>query len=245
MKPRSEREATWKRAPSPGFFLRPRKGAGEDARIHAGSFFAVWLIVVVGSALAPARASDKLPDIPPASNAASYPLHETHKEEHVTIALDPYWEGKDSVFHLKFREHGILPVRLIVTNNNDQPITLKDWQVQFITARRQKAAPLTVDDLERRFAKEPSHSGSTRIPLPIPLPSKKSSRLPKGAAEEIDYLQFKAEAVEPHNTQSGFLFFDVSGLADLLAGSHILFTGLRNANGQELFYFDIPLQKAP
>jgi hypothetical protein len=54
---------------------------------------------------------------------------------------------------------------------------------------------------------------------------------------------FKAEAVEPHNTQSGFLFFDVSGVDQPLIGSHILITGLRNGAGQELFYFDIPLQK--
>jgi hypothetical protein len=48
--------------------------------------------------------------------------------------------------------------------------------------------------------------------------------------------------VEPHSTRSGFLFFDVSGVQQPLIGSHILFTGIRNGAGQELFYFDIPLQ---
>src|SRR5436305_1514224 len=80
-------------------------------------------------------------------------------------------------------------------------------------------------------------------PLPMPIPRRKPKRLPKDTDEEIDYLMFKAEAVEPHNTQSGFLFFDVSGVSQALIGSHILFTGIRNGAGQELFYFDIPLQK--
>ena len=98
--------------------------------------------------------------------------------------------------------------------------------------------------MERAVANsaEPNDRGATGVPLPLPLPKRKPQRLPKGTDEEIDYLMFKAEAVEPHNTQSGFLFFDVSGVEQPLIGSHILFTGLRNGDDRELFYFDIPLQ---
>lgn len=195
----------------------------------------------------PAAAYEKLPEIPPAGNADTYPLHETHKEEHVTIAIDPYGPEKDSVFHVKFAEHRILPVRLIITNNNDQPISLAEAQIEFTTAKKAKGEPLTKEDVERAIANSPAaqERSSTRIPVPIPIPrTNKRTRLPKGADEEIDYLMFKAKAVEPHNTQSGFLFFDVSGVSQPLIGSHILFTGLRSGVGQELFYFDIPLQKS-
>src|SRR5437763_1605301 len=64
-------------------------------------------------------------------------------------------------------------------------------------------------------------------------------------SHDNDYLQFKARAVEAHSTQAGFLFFDTSGMSDPLAGSHIYISGLRNGDGQELFYFDLPLRKAP
>jgi hypothetical protein len=163
----------------------------------------------------------------------------------VTIAIDPYGPERDSIFHVKFAEHHILPVRLIISNDSDQPLSLVDLKIQFTTAKNAKGEPLTKEDVERAIANsaEPQDRSVTRIPIPLPIPRGKPRRLPKGTDEEIDYLIFKAEAVEPHNTQSGFLFFDVSGVSQPLIGSHILFTGIRTAQGQELFYFDIPLQK--
>lgn len=187
----------------------------------------------------------KPPDLQPAGHADKYPLHESHKDEGVSIALDPYGADKDSIFHVKFREHHILPVRLIVSNDTGQPISLADAVIEYTTAKKQKVEPLTKADLERILgsASEPQDRDGARIPLPLPLPRHKSQRLPKGTDEEIDYLQFKAEAVEPHNTQAGFIFFNVSGVPQPLVGTHVLFTGIRNADGQELFYFDIPLSK--
>ena len=185
----------------------------------------------------------KPPEIPPAGHADKYPQHETHKDEGVTIAIDPYGPEKDSVFHVKFAEHHVLPVRLIVTNDSDQPISLADAHIQFTTARKAKGEPLTKSDVERAVANSAEPQDRTAPGLPLPLPRRKAQRLPKGTDEEIDYLMFMAEAVEPHNTQSGFLFFDVSGVTQPLIGSHILFTGIRSGAGQELFYFDIPLQK--
>jgi hypothetical protein len=78
----------------------------------------------------------------------------------------------------------------------------------------------------------------------LPIPSKKV----KGAVsqkdqEEIQSAQFGARAVEPHSTQSGFLFFDVSGISTPLAGAHFYLTGVRDAKGNEMMYFEIPLEK--
>lgn len=189
----------------------------------------------------------KPPELPPAGHADKYPQHETHKDEGVTIALDPYGPEKDSVFHVKFAEHRVLPVRLIISNDTDQPLSLVDVRIEFTTAKKAKGEPLTKDDVERAVANsvEPRDSSSTKIPVPLPIPRGKPKRLPKGTDEEVDYLIFKAEAVEPHSTRDGFLFFDIGGVSQPLIGSHILFTGLRSGSGQELFYFDIPLQKSP
>jgi hypothetical protein len=48
---------------------------------------------------------------------------------------------------------------------------------------------------------------------------------------------------EPHNTQSGFLFFDVEDISAPLAGAHIYVTGVDDAKGTELMYFEVPLEK--
>jgi hypothetical protein len=205
------------------------------------------LFALVVACFAAAFAFDfKPPDIPPAGHADKYPAHETHKDEGVTVALDPYGPEKDSVFHVKFAEHHVLPVRIIISNDTDQPISLVDANAEFTTARKAKGEPLSKADVERAVANsvEPQDSSTTRVPIPLPIPRGKPKRLPKGTDEEIDYLMFKAKAVEPHTTRDGFLFFDVSGVTQPLIGSHILLTGVRNASGQELFYFDIPLQKS-
>jgi hypothetical protein len=55
--------------------------------------------------------------------------------------------------------------------------------------------------------------------------------------------QFSAHAVEPHSTQAGFLFFDVAGIDTPLPGAHFFLTGLRNAKGDDLYYFEIALEK--
>jgi hypothetical protein len=63
----------------------------------------------------------------------------------------------------------------------------------------------------------------------------------KKEMEEIDSSQFAAKAVEPHGTQSGFLFFDVGGIASPLPGANIDITGIADAKGSELMYFEIPV----
>jgi hypothetical protein len=61
--------------------------------------------------------------------------------------------------------------------------------------------------------------------------------------DEIESSQFAAKAVEPHGTQSGFLFFDVGGISSPLAGANIDITGVADAKGNELMYFEIPVDK--
>ena len=49
--------------------------------------------------------------------------------------------------------------------------------------------------------------------------------------------------LRPHTTRAGFLFYDVEGLANPLAGGKLNLRMLRNADGKELFYFEIPFDK--
>ena len=61
--------------------------------------------------------------------------------------------------------------------------------------------------------------------------------------DEIDRSQFEARAVEPHSTARGFLFFDVSDISNPLNGANFYITEVRDSKGNELMYFEIPLEK--
>jgi hypothetical protein len=39
------------------------------------------------------------------------------------------------------------------------------------------------------------------------------------------------------------VFFDVSGISTPLAGAHLYLMGLRDGKGNDLMYFDIPMEK--
>jgi hypothetical protein len=60
--------------------------------------------------------------------------------------------------------------------------------------------------------------------------------------DEIETSQFAAKAVEPHTTQSGFFFFDVEDVTAPLEGARLYVTGVNDAKGTELMYFELPLE---
>ncbi|MGH9669839.1 MAG: hypothetical protein ACRD3A_06995 [Terriglobales bacterium] len=184
--------------------------------------------------------------LPKAFHAKTYPAHESHEEEKASIAVDPYdMPDKAAIFVVNYRGSGFLPMQFIISNDGDQPLSLVDMQVELITADRSKIPPATPDDLYRRLGRQTRRGDEpARNPLPVPLPRKKvKPTVSKEAQEEIESMQFRARAVEAHSLQSGFLIFDVAGIANPLAGAHLYVHGLRDQNGKELFYFEIPLEK--
>ena len=178
---------------------------------------------------------------PTVKPAQTYPAHEEHANEHVAIALEPYETAeKQKIFSVDFQEHGLLPVLLVVTNDGDQPISLTDMRIQMITDQRDKIMPATSDDIYRRLS---SPRTTERSPVPLPIPRRKvKGTVSVKTMDEIQSAQFGAKAIEPHNTRSGFLFFDVQRIRSL-AGTHILFTNLHNSEGGDLMFFEIPLDK--
>src|SRR6266581_9534847 len=110
-------------------------------------------------------------------------------------------------------------------------------QITLLTANHSKLTPVTTDDLYRRL----SNPQSRTRPSPIPLPHKVKGGISKKEMDEIESSQFAAKAVEPHGTQSGFLFFDVGGISSPLQGANIDVTGVADAKGNELLYFEIPM----
>jgi len=177
---------------------------------------------------------------PVAKAAINYPAHDFHRDEKAGIAADPYDTlEKAKTFSTDFAAHGFLPVFFVVTNDGDQPISIANMHITVLTAHHSKLTPITTDDLYRRLS---NPQASTR-PSPIPLPHKAKSGISKKEMDEIESSQFAARAVEPHTTQSGFLFFDVGGISSPLAGATIDITGVADAKGNELLYFEISVDQ--
>lgn len=177
---------------------------------------------------------------PEAKSAINYPAHDFHRDEKVSIAADPYdTAAKSKIFSIDFSQRGLLPVFFIVTNDGDQPVSIAKMEVTLITANHSKLTPLGTDDLYRHLS---NPQAQTR-PNPIPLPRKVKGTLSKKEMDEIESSQFAAKAVEPHSTQSGFIFFDIGGIGSPLQGANIDITGVSDAKGNELMYFEIPMEK--
>ena len=178
--------------------------------------------------------------MPSAQPAKTYPAHDEHPSEGVTVALDPYdMADKASIFSVHYNDVGLMPIFLVITNDGNQPVSLSGMKAELVTIDRSKIPPATEDDIYRRISKPPGNISQN----PLPWPKKAKGSVSKDATEEIQNAQFAARAVEPHSTQSGFMFFDVSGISTPLAGANFYLTGVHDAKGNELMYFEVSLEK--
>ncbi len=194
--------------------------------------------------LIPVLADEKPYVAPKAYHANTYPARDDHPMEHVSIAIDPYDvpDKTAGVFRINYKDAGFVPIRLIISNDSDSTIVLTDLKIELVTVTKVKITPADPDDIYRRIGKQSTRPDAPR-PVPIPIPRKQKPPVSKEAQEEVENSRFLAKAVEPHGTQAGFLYFDVQGISNPLAGAHLYVTGLRDNNGQELMYFEIPLEK--
>jgi hypothetical protein len=182
--------------------------------------------------------------MPAAQPARTYPAHDEHKMEKVTVAVDPCDMGdKAQIFSINYREYDYLPVFLIVTNDGDQPVSLGGMKAELVTVNREKLRAATVDDLLRRMSHPQRNDRPSPLPIPLPGGRKVKGVVSGKTMDEINRAMFSAKAIEPHSTRAGFLFFDVSDISTPLAGAHFYLTGVEDAGGKALFYFDIPMEK--
>ncbi len=202
---------------------------------RAFPLLAVWLAL-------PAMASDHTP--PPVQPASSFAAVEVHDEEKVAIAAEPYdTKEKAAIFRIDYLSHGVMPVRLIVTNNGDRPISLRDARILFLTAGGDKIQAAEPEDVERLMTRKEREGGKVPMPGPIPAIKLKPKASNKDIEQDFNTFEYQALVVEPHTTRAGFLFYDVSELDHPLKGAKLHLHKLRDAEGNELFYFEIPFDK--
>jgi hypothetical protein len=190
----------------------------------------------------PAGAVDHLP--PKVQPATSFAAVEVHDNENVAIAAEPYdTHEKASIFRVDYLSHSIMPVRLIVTNNGSRPISLRDARILFQTAAGDRIQTAEPEDVERLMTRKEREGSKIPMPGPIPAIKLKPKASNKEIEEDFNTFEYQALVVEPHTTRAGFLFYDVSDLDEPLKGAKLHLHDLRDADGNELFYFEIPFDK--
>ncbi|MGA1982723.1 MAG: hypothetical protein ABSG84_09615 [Acidobacteriaceae bacterium] len=181
---------------------------------------------------------------PLAKPAAEYPANDTHPDEHVTIAADPCDDPKlCSFFRLPYIQHGLLPIRVVITNDSDRALSLDDARMQFISANNDKIPAATEDDINRRIftikSTQPIH-----VPL-VPMISIKRTPVDKKITDDDNDFGFQGTVVNAHSTLAGYLFYDIQDLDEpALKHAELYVKMVHTLDGkQELFAFTIPLDK--
>jgi len=181
--------------------------------------------------------------MPTAHPARTYPAHDDHPLEKIVVAVDPYdVEDKASIFSVHYRDYGYMPVFFVITNDGDQPVSLVGMKAQLNTKDRSKLYPATMDDLLRRLSRPTRNDRQNTLPIPLPKKEVKGG-VSRKTWDELEQAQFGAKAVEPHSTARGFLFFDVQDISNPLAGASFYLMGVQDPKGNELMYFEIPMEK--
>jgi hypothetical protein len=196
-----------------------------------------WFWVVL--AAAPLFASD----LPPVKEATTYPDVDLHGKEHVAIAAEPYdTKQKCKVFRVDYLKYNFLPIRIIVTNLGDEPISLRDARIEFISAAGDKIPAAEPEDVDRRAGAQYNRAAS--IPIgPIRIHPKGKNADSKVEAD-FDEFEYASIVVDPHSTRAGFLFYDMQGLGSTpLRQARLIFREVEDSSGHQLFYFEIPFDK--
>jgi hypothetical protein len=184
---------------------------------------------------------------PPPRPASQYDTFDAHAKEQVTIAADPCDDAKDcSFFRLPYVQHGLLPIRVIITNDSDRALSLEDARLQFISANKDIIPAATDEDLNRRLFTMKSVRG-TKIPMPSPIPSITIHHpaVDKKILEDENDFGFTTTVVNAHSTLAGYLFYDVKNLDDpALKDAEFYIKMIHTLDGKEnLFSFTIPFNK--
>jgi len=197
--------------------------------------FACLLTILV---LCGGAAASKPPKVQPAS---TYTAVDSHPQEGVTIAVDPFDTPERTGFlRVNYLQNDLILVRVIVTNTSDRMIQMDDVRIQFISADNERIPAATEEEVERRMSdvRDPSHK-VWKSPIPLPKMAPKIKKVEQDMAE----FSFNALQVQPHTTQAGFLWYDVSDLPKpVLQGAQIYVKMVKDADGKDLFPFTIPFQ---
>jgi hypothetical protein len=166
--------------------------------------------------------------------ALSYPTRQTI--DHVTIAAVPYTtdeQVRQAFGKSNPNAYGILPVLIILQNDTDKALTLTNLEVHYEMPDGRNVDPTPAEDLGKLRGVKPKRVPGAS-PLPFPTPSKKNPM----NEWEIEGREFAVKMLPAKEGANGFFYFQTHPVP----GAKLYLSGIREAaTGQELFYFEVPL----
>ncbi len=170
--------------------------------------------------------------------ASEYPNRQTISG--LTIAADAFStakETKTAFGKLNPNRYGVLPVLVVMQNDSDKALRLDGMRVEYIRPDHRRLQAVPADEVRYLYGVERPRPGVTGPRYPIPgIGKRKKNPL---AAFEIESRAFSAKMLPPGDFAYGFFYFNTASFPE----SILYITGIvEAATGQELFYFEIPLE---
>ncbi len=170
--------------------------------------------------------------------AAEYRNHQTISQ--LTIAADAFTTSKETKAafgKLNPNRYGVLPVLVVMQNDSDKALRLDGMRVEYIRPDHRRLQAVPAEEVRFLYGVERPKPGVMGPRYPIPgLGKRKKNPL---AAFEIVSRAFSAKMLPPGDFAYGFFYFNTAFFPE----SILYVTGIEEAaTGQELFYFEIPLE---
>ncbi len=194
------------------------------------------LLIVLLSIAAASAADKEKPKFAPGP-IDSYP-HLTIQK--VTVAASPFAsesQTEPAFGKLNPNRYGVLPVLVLIKNDTGKAVALSRIKFELILPGRDRIEATPAAEVKYLTPAERPQVYAPPVPqLPVHV---KKNKNPLNAWE-IEGRAFTARMLPPGESASGFVYFRT----DYHSGSQLYLTGVRDAaSGQELFYFEIPLDK--
>ena len=165
----------------------------------------------------------------PAADSLAH--HQTNSK--VTIGADAYTspdKEKTAFGKLDLYARGVLPVLVVIQNGGDKAIRLDGIKAVYVGPNHNR--------VEATPAKEVRYINGPNQPIVPTSPLPTRTRKNPLDAWEVEGRAFAAKTLPPGESASGFFYFQ----AGMQAGATIYLNGITEpATGEELFYFEIPL----
>lgn len=194
------------------------------------------LLILPAWAMLCASAADKDAPVFRPKPAAEYP--NSTRQEGLRMGAEIFGSAdqtKGAFGKLNPNEHGVLPVLVVMQNDSKNVIRLEGLKIEVIDSNKDRWQNIPPQELP--YLKPPERPTVKASPIPPIFQRKKKNAL---TAIELDQRGFAAKMLPPGESASGFFYFQTPNEPGLT----LYLTGLRNAaTGQELFYFEIPLDK--
>lgn len=158
----------------------------------------------------------------------------------LTIAVDVFTEPAKirlAFGKLNPPKYGLLPILVVMRNDSDKALRLDKMRVEYIRDDGRRVEPIPPEDIPYLTPVRQPNMGGARWPTP-PIPGLGGRKKNPLAAFEVQGRAFSVKMLPPHDSADGFYYFYTAPLR----GSRLYITGITEAaTGQELFYFEIPL----